>query len=237
MGWACVARCDDRSCAPWEGGRAGAGPQAFAFPTASPTCPRPHRGPWILGKMSPRAAGPQGVVGQALGGQTGWLPQALQPRSPCTWVDPRDQGPKEQAWADVLRFQGAISGAGGRAAVHGAAHPSPAAPAESPMLETSVSVSVSAPGRQHRPQPLPGPGHSLPLAGVQRPRPSCASVLTGGARSLHDQALGVGVGGTGRAPPSLCPTLALTRPALIGHPFLLSFNVSIPAFEMGRKVP
>lgn len=175
-----MARCDDHSCAPWGGGAGGGWTPGICFPHGIPDLP--PAAPRALGKVSPRAAGPQGVVGQALGGQTGWLPQALQPRSPCTWVDPRDQGPKEQARADVLRFQGAISGAGGRAAVHGAAHPSAAAPAESPTLQTSVSVSVSAPGRQHRPQPLPGPGHSLPLAGVQRPRPSCASVLTGGER-------------------------------------------------------
>ncbi|KAJ8784106.1 hypothetical protein J1605_008606 [Eschrichtius robustus] len=46
---------------------------------ASLTCSRLHRGPWVLGKMSPGAAGPQGVVGRALGGQTGWLPQHQPP--------------------------------------------------------------------------------------------------------------------------------------------------------------
>lgn len=55
---------------------------------------------------------------------------------------PQGQAPKEEAWANVLRFQGAISGAEARAAVHRAPHPSPAAPAASPTLEMCVSVSV-----------------------------------------------------------------------------------------------
>ena len=112
----------------------------------SPTCTRLHRGPWVLEKMSPEAAGPQGVVGQALGGQTGWLPQHQLPgpaaQEPLQMGGPQGQAPKEEAWANVLRFQGAISGAEARAAVHRAPHPSPAAPAASPTLEMCVSVSV-----------------------------------------------------------------------------------------------
>ena len=90
-------RCTDCSCAPWGGGRAGAGPQAFAFPMASPTCSRLHRGPWVLGKMSPGAARPQGVVGRALGGQTGWLPQHQPPgtaaQEPLHMGGPQGPGP------------------------------------------------------------------------------------------------------------------------------------------------
>lgn len=59
----------------------------------SPTCTRLHRGPWVLEKMSPEAAGPQAVVGQALvdrrAGSHSTSSQGLLPRSPCRWVDPR----------------------------------------------------------------------------------------------------------------------------------------------------
>lgn len=64
------------------------------------------------------------------------------------------------------------------------------------------------------------------------PQGTCGIV---GERSLCVQALGPGVGSWGS--PNLCPRLAPMRPALIGHPFLLSFNILIPTFKMGRKVP
>lgn len=55
---------------------------------------------------------------------------------------PQGQDPKEEAWANVLRFQGAISGAGGGVAVHRPPNPSTAVLAISPTPEMSVSVSA-----------------------------------------------------------------------------------------------
>lgn len=157
--WEAVARRED--CSSAQGGSAAWGGQGLdprrllsPFTTlqqaqGSPTCTRLHRGPWVLEKMSPEAAGPQGVVGQALGGQTGWLPHHQLPGSaaqePLQMGGTQGQAPKEESWANVLRFQGAISGVEGRAAVHRAAHPSPAAPAASPTLERCVSVSCLLP--------------------------------------------------------------------------------------------
>ena len=218
VGWACVAGAPTAAVHRGEGGGRGLDPRHLLSPWHPQPAPGCTEGPGSWGRCPQELpglrvwwAGPW--VGRRAGSHS-ISPQVLQPRSPCTWVDPRGRGPKEQARADVLRFQGAISGAGGRAAVHRAAHPSAAAPAESPTLETSVSASVSAPGRQHRPQPLPGPGHSLPLAGVQRPRPSCAS-----AHGWGEEPASSGPGGRGRGyresptqpVPNACPHEASTN--------------------------
>ena len=113
-------------------GTGGGWTPGICFPHGIPDLP--PAAPWALGPGEdvPRSCRASGCGGPGPGWADGLAPTAPAPRSPCTWVDPRDQGPKEQARADVLRFQGAISGAGGRAAVHGAAHPPPAAPPNLP---------------------------------------------------------------------------------------------------------
>lgn len=121
-------------------GTGGGWTPGICFPHGIPDLP--PAAPWALGPGEdvPRSCRASGCGGPGPGWADGLAPTAPAPRSPCTWVDPRDQGPKEQARADVLRFQGAISGAGGRAAVHGAAHPPPAAPRISHARDVCVCV-------------------------------------------------------------------------------------------------
>lgn len=89
-GWG-VARCEDcrPSSAPCGVGQAGAGPQAFAFPTHSPANIHrdPQHTPGCTEVPGPRAVGrPRG--GRWKGSCT-TSSQGPQSRSPCKWVDPR----------------------------------------------------------------------------------------------------------------------------------------------------
>lgn len=83
-------------------------------------------------------------------------------------------------------------------------------------------------------QPTPGRcAASLSLQGLCTMGREPVALVMRGNYTCRPQGGGSGFWGS----PSLCSTLAPMRPALIGHPFLLSFNVFIPASQMGRKVP
>lgn len=152
----------------------------------------------------------------------------------------QEQGPKEEAGANVLRVQGATSGAGQGCC------PQSTLPFSSPGRVSHASGDVYVCVRLCPLKAVPGLILS-PDPTTTCPRLVSSILVPPGARhwqlgacgmvserSLRVQAPGAGAGSWGD--PSLCPVLAPMRPALLGHPFLLSFNTFIPALTMGRKV-
>lgn len=99
------------------------------------------------GEDIPRSRWASGGWGLGPGWADGLAPAVPDPkgcsRSPCKWVNTRGRALRRRHRQNVLRFQGAISGAGGRAAVHRAPRPSPAALVVSPTPEMCVCLSPS----------------------------------------------------------------------------------------------